>query len=133
MIAVDGSGIFADLIRYNPYIFDENIDIDNLIQKTIPKLTKLAKEYKCYTKTNEFPHSFVVAQKEKAYTITNNGFVYEIEDFDVLGINRDICFGSLCQSKGMPALNRIKKAVKDLSAIQYQNTTKFMLIDTKMK
>lgn len=134
IVAVPYSDLFSDLIRHNTDIFEENIDIENLIQKTIPKLTKLAKAYKCYSKTNEFPHPFIVAQNEKAYIIYATGFVCEIDDFEVMSNKwRDLCYGSLSQSKGMPALSRIKKAVNDFSAIQYQKPTKFLLIDTKME
>ena len=133
IVGQSGNNMLADIMRYNPSIFDKEIDVDNLVQNAVPKLKSFAKNYKCFCSSdNTFLNKIFVAQNDRAYVISYNGFVQEIEEFDVVcsdGI--DICFGSLERTKGLPIMERIKTAIIDYS---FSNCTKpigFIVMDTK--
>lgn len=133
IVGQDAHNMLSDIIKFNPDIFDSDIDMDNLVQNTIPKLKEFAKNYKCFeNNNNEFRRKVFVAQNDKAFMINYNGYVQEIENFEVIGdYGRDICFGSFEQTKDLPAMDRIKKAVNDFSRVNCEKPCDFVVIDTK--
>ena len=133
IVGQDAHNMLSDIVKFNPDIFDSNIDMDNLVQNSIPKLKDFSKSYKCFeSSNNEFRKKVFVAQNDKAYVISYNGYVQEIENFEVIGdYGHDICFGSFETTKDLPAMDRIKKAVSDFSKVNCEKPCDFVVIDTK--
>ena len=61
---------------------------------------------------NEIDNSFIFAYKDNAYAIDRDGAVVEIDDFLVIGCGEQTAIGSLTNSKGENAEQRIRKAIQ---------------------
>lgn len=109
----DNNPLFNDILRYHPEVFHGRITEEKLIKLIIPKIRKLCEEYNIFEKSTNFPSCFVVAQKNKAFLIGEDGFVWNIENFEAVGWYNAVIKGSLILNENLPARQRIKRAFKD--------------------
>lgn len=132
IIGMDSHNPLIDLIKFNPDIFEKKIDVDNLVQQTLPKLKELARNHKCLEKDSDFRKRIYIAQDVKVYVIEYNGYVQEIEHYEAIGdYSREMCYASFYSTENMSALDRIKIAVNEHSKINCLRPLNYFLIDTK--
>lgn len=131
IVAMNDNCLLNSLLKINLKAINKNIDIGNLTQTTVPNLFILSKEYKCYEKGNNFSNEILIAQDNRAYVIHRNGYVQEINDYYVSGIDFGLCLGSLCKNKNLKAKERIRKAICDSKTITHGCLGDFVIMDTK--
>lgn len=126
----ENSSLVADLVKYNPDFFSEDINVKNLIQDVVPRIIMLADRYRATNDGWLFDKMFF-AQDDRAYVVEEPGTVSEIEEFEVDGLGSEILCTSLAKSRGQDPIERIKKAFADFNATRNQPSSDILVIDTK--
>ena len=128
--ATDGNMLFNDLIKYSPDLFPETLTLNELILNVVPKIKQLAKENLLLNDEDELPCSFVLAQNDNAFIISQTGFVEMVENVSALGWYGDVIKGSIVKNKNSNTC-KIKQCFKDARYSLGMEINKYVIINTK--
>ena len=106
--------VCIDNLRYADIeAFDKSLDSRTMILEIAPAIKDIYKEQNLLDDDNLWSE-IVVAKNDKAFTITPNLTICDIEDFDVLGYGdaKDMVFAVLEMTKDLPPLERIAEAFR---------------------
>lgn len=105
----------ASLIAEEDYVNDK-IDYDYIVSKYVPDLFKLIEAQQLVTKDMDglprLNSSYLLAIKDKLYSIGIDGAILEIDDFAAIGSGASAAIGSLLSTEHLPPVERIKIAIK---------------------
>ena len=98
-----------------------NVDFRFVVRHFVPRLMDELDEYKvlCRSKDDapDMAASFLLAYRDRLYSIDNYGSVIEIDDFCAIGSGASEALGSLLSSTGIDdPVERIKMAIKASAA-----------------
>lgn len=73
----------------------------------------------------------IVAKDDKAFLIDFNGALMEIDDYYVLGQDRDLLYGIVGATEGLKGLDRINKIIDGYKRATRKEVSKYSYINTK--
>ena len=103
----------VDILRYTKGLFDKEITYQSLMQYTIPKIKRLL-ESRSLVKEKCWYNDLLIVSKDKAYFIDGYFCLSEVQDFAASDTRADIVRGALEYTKGLPALERLREAVRSI-------------------
>ena len=103
-----------DVLRYS-HINGLDLPLDNdIVINTVAPFIKESYQSCDLLDDGHLWNSFVIAKDDRAFSITPNFTVCEIEDFEMLGYDssKDVAYGALEMTHGLPPIERIAETFR---------------------
>ena len=121
----------SDILRYDSHLFAKQVNYENLINYTVPRMRDILQHFNCLKKDKYWENELLVISEDKAFLITQNLFVRELGDFCAVGSNEGFFMGALEVTKNMPVAERIKDIVASINQLEDLNYFPITMINTK--
>lgn len=121
----------SDILRYDDKLFDKEVTYDSLVNYTVPRMKELLGYFDCVVKDVYWRNEMLIVSDSKAFLITQNMFVCDLNDFFVIGSGDNYLMGALEVTKNLPIVERIKKIISALNEQENINLFPITLLNTK--
>lgn len=100
------------------YQLKDQVDFKLMVRRVVPFIQQELEEYKAIDKSSRLhmDSSFILAYKDKLFTISSNGTVIEVDDYCAIGSGESEALGSLLSTESLNPMDRIKTAIKASAA-----------------
>lgn len=121
----------SDAYRYENELFAGKIDFDTLCLDIVPAMEEFAKDKDYIGDEKDGFENLLIAQDDRLYRITSEHIVVEIDDYVVLSYSgEDMAKVVLHQTRGEPAIDRIKKTLEFIAAQRQCACYPIVVMDT---
>ena len=131
IMGFDGDYDEADILRYDERIFTGEINLYNLFERILPKMTEKLSAFKKLNSKGSMQGDYVIAQGRRGYYIYGAGEAEELEDYFCLGNGYQKAQAALDMTEGQSVTDRIKFAYETDEAAENIPAYPIAIIDTK--
>ena len=133
IVALDGpnASFISDLLRYEPDFIRGEVTIEKLILEVAPALKDFLQDCGKLDKKGSMGADIAIAQKDRAFIITDNFHCNEVEEFDAIGRNENTLNTTLYLSKGLSPEERFCYSAKTLEKLLSYDRLPLIAINTE--
>lgn len=131
-----GRDLYTNLLKTTNFFENEDVELTYklIVEVVIPKYFEIVNEVEKHEKEKgiSLNSQIVFIQKDKAFLFSNNGSVYEVEDFAILASSndRDFYHGAYFASENLNPEDRIKRILTEANNYLTQNRVNFITTDS---
>lgn len=135
IMASTNTGRMTDVLRYTDLAsFDAPLTQTRLIRHILPTVKAILRD-KGQLNGEHFRSELAIAEGDKAFTVTCNGTVRSVQDFDVLGhsVSAEIIFGAAHLYRDLPPVERIAEIFRAVNRTASAGHFPLVIMNTKTK
>lgn len=111
IVAFSVAGFLPDLIRYDDEVLENPTTAEEMKREIVPMLKNMAEHFKRVNEDGDWQNSMVVVEGDKIFDVNITFAVREIVNYVCHGYNVELVESVLDATEGLPARERIIKAV----------------------
>ena len=120
----------SDILLYDDELLNLDVSPKSVVKEIIPYIKEKAGEENFISK-GKWENDFIVCKGNKIYGVDGDFVLREGTDFLMFGIGRDAVKGILNATKGLPARERIAKAIDFYGETTRSNYYPIAIVDTE--